>query len=278
MIYRLMIAVIGLLSVSGCTDKKIIPDTTSTQPVVDQNWQFESTPVWEDNFDQNGVPDPSKWTFEIGGSGWGNNEQQYYTPNNAAVQDGNLLITARKELNNGRSYTSSRIITKGRGDFQYGRFEMRAKLPKGRGTWPAFWLLPSENYYGIWPSSGEMDVMEHVGFDVNKVHASIHCSAYNHSRGNQKTSARIVTGATDDFHTYRLDWTPYSVKGFIDGEQYFEFVNENKGFTAWPFNRPYYMILNLAVGGNWGGAQGIDDTVFPTSYVIDYVRVYKMIP
>ncbi|MFM7710226.1 MAG: family 16 glycosylhydrolase [Ferruginibacter sp.] len=271
-------ALFMLLLAAGCTDEKIIPVANPTQPVVDQNWQFESTPVWEDNFDQNGTPDPTKWTFEIGGSGWGNNEQQYYTPTNAAVQDGQLTITARKEFSNGRSYTSSRIITKGRGDFQYGRFEMRAKLPKGRGTWPAFWLLPTENYYGIWPSSGEMDVMEHVGYDVNNVHASVHCSAYNHSRGNQKTAARNVPGATDEFHTYRLDWTPYSIKGFVDGEQYFEFVNENKGFTAWPFNRPYYLILNLAVGGNWGGAQGIDDTVFPTSYVVDYVRVYKMIP
>ena len=275
---RLLIAAVCWIAAGSCTDEKVIPDTTPVQPVVDQNWQFESTPVWEDNFDQNGAPDPGKWTFEIGGSGWGNNEQQYYSTNNATVQDGNLSITAKKELSNGRSYTSSRIITKGRGDFQYGRFEMRAKLPKGRGTWPAFWLLPTENYYGIWPSSGEMDVMEHVGFDANRVHSSIHCSAYNHSRGNQKTSARVVPGAVDGFHTYRLDWTPYAIKGFVDGEQYFEFVNENKGFTAWPFNRPYYMILNLAVGGNWGGAQGIDDNAFPTSYVVDYVRVYKMIP
>lgn len=269
---------VGVLFTSSCTDEKAIPPVTPTAPVVDQNWQFETTPIWEDNFDNNGAPDPNKWTFEVGGSGWGNNELQYYTAgNNANVLDGNLNITAKKELNNGRQYTSTRMITKGRGDWQYGRFEVRAKLPKGKGTWPAFWMLSSDNSYGTWPSSGEMDIMEHVGYDLNNVHSSVHCSAYNHSRGNQKTSALRVAGATDDFHIYRMDWTPYSVKGFVDGEQYFEFTNENTGFTTWPFNKKFYMILNLAIGGNWGGAQGVDDNIFPVTMQVDYVKVYKMI-
>lgn len=266
------------LLLPGCTEKKDVPVVKPEAPVVDQNWQFETTPIWEDNFDNNGAPDPAKWSFEVGGTGWGNNELQYYTPGtNASVLDGNLNIVAKREFNTGRQYTSSRMITRGKGDWKFGRFEVKAKLPKGRGTWPAIWMLSSDNGYGIWPLSGEMDIMEHVGFDEDNVHASIHCSAYNHSRGNQKTSEKYVAGATDDFHIYRMDWTPYAIKGYVDGELYFEFTNQNTGFTTWPFNRNFYLILNLAIGGNWGGAQGVDDTIFPVSMLVDYVRVYKMI-
>jgi beta-glucanase (GH16 family) len=265
-------------SISSCTDKKIIPIVQPVPPVVDAGWRFETTPMWEDDFNTNGVPDPTKWSFEVGGGGWGNNELQYYTSGeNAVVANGNLTIQAKKENYQGRLYTSSRMITKGKGDWQYGRFEVKAKLPKGKGTWPAIWMLSSDNTYGTWPSSGEIDIMEHVGFDLNNIHCSIHCSAYNHSRGNQKTSSKIVSGATTDFHLYRIDWTPYSIKGFVDDEQYFEFVNENTGFTTWPFNKKFYMILNVAVGGDWGGAQGVDDSIFPTSMEVDYVKAYKMI-
>ncbi len=263
---------------SGCTDKKEIPTITPTQPVVDKNWQFEATPVWEDNFSVNGAPDPSKWVFETGGSGWGNNELQYYTSGaNASVNGGNLSIDVKKENVSGREYTSSRMITKGKGDWLYGRFEIRAKLPKGRGTWPAIWMLSSDNVYGNWPASGEMDIMEHVGYDPNNIHCSIHTSAYNHTRGTQKTTSQVVPGATDNFHVYRIDWTPYAVRGYIDGSKYFEFVNENTGFTTWPFNKKFFLILNVAVGGDWGGAQGVDNTAFPTSMLVDYVKVYKMI-
>ena len=275
---KLSIIAIAFLSLTGCTDKKIIPIVAPVPPVADLGWQFETTPIWEDNFSSNGVPDQSKWTFEVGGNGWGNNELQYYTSgNNASVVNGNLVIQANKENFQGRQYTSSRMISKGKGDWLYGRFEVRAKLPLGKGTWPALWMLPSDNSYGTWPASGEIDIMEHVGFDLNNVHCSVHCSAYNHSRGNQKTSALVVPGATNDFHIYRVDWTPYSIKGFVDNEQYFEFLNENTGFTTYPFNKKFFMILNLAVGGDWGGAQGVDDNAFPTSMQVDYVKVYKMI-
>lgn len=267
-----------LTALNACTDKKEIPVIKPSEKITDKNWQFETTPVWEDNFSTNGAPDPSKWTFETGGGGWGNNELEYYTDGaNATVTGGNLNIVARKEAFSGREYTSSRMITKGKGDWLYGRFEIRAKLPKGKGTWPAIWMLYSENTYGDWPASGEMDIMEHVGYDPNNVHFSIHSSAYNHRRGTQKTAAKIVAGATDDFHNYRLDWTPFAVRGFIDDVQYFEFTNENTGFTTWPFNKKFFLILNLAVGGDWGGAQGIDNTVFPATMAVDYVKVYKMI-
>ena len=272
-----MFALVLLTSV-GCTDKKEIPVVTPTPAVADLNWEFESTSMWEDEFNTNGSPDLTKWSYDIGGNGWGNNELQYYTNgNNASVVDGNLEIVAKKEIVSGRAYSSSRIVSRGKGDFLYGRFEIRAKLPKGRGTWPAIWMLSTENQFGPWPSSGEIDIMEHVGYDQNKVHFSVHTSAFNGARGNNKISSQIIPTATDDFHVYRLDWTPYAVRGYVDGEKYFEYVNDNKGFTTWPFNKKFHMIMNIAVGGNWGGAQGIDDTIFPKSMLVDYVRVYKMI-
>ena len=263
----------------SCTDKKVIPEIIPAELVVDKNWQFETTPVWQDDFNTGVAPDATKWTFETGGSGWGNNELQYYTSGaNSTVNGGNLNIVAKREPLLGRDYTSSRMITKGKGDWLYGRFEIKAKLPKGRGTWPAIWMLSSDNAYGNWPGSGEIDIMEHVGYDLNNVHFSIHTSAYNHTRGTQKSTNKIIPDATDAFHIYRVDWTPYAVRGYIDGISYFEFINNNTGFTAWPFNKPFHLILNTAVGGDWGGVQGIDNTVFPATMQVDYVRVYKMIP
>jgi beta-glucanase (GH16 family) len=272
-----MFALVLLTSV-GCTDKKEIPVITPAPPVADLNWEFETSAMWQDEFNTNGSPDLTKWSYDIGGNGWGNNELQYYTNgNNASVVDGNLEIVAKKEIVSGRSYSSSRMVSRGKGDFLYGRFEARAKLPKGRGTWPAIWMLSTENQFGPWPSSGEIDIMEHVGYDQNKVHCSVHNSAFNGSRGNTKTASRVIPTATDDFHVYRVDWTPYAVRGYVDGEKYFEYVNDNKGFTTWPYNKKFHMIMNIAVGGNWGGAQGIDDNIFPKSMLVDYVRVYKMI-
>lgn len=273
----LMLLVIVTTLFGACTEEKVIPPVTAPTFIVDKNWKFETTPSWQDNFDGTTV-DATKWTFETGGGGWGNNELQAYTAgNNAKVQGGNLIIEARREAVSGMQYTSSRMITKGKGDFLYGRMEVRAKLPKGRGTWPAIWMLASDNSYGNWPSSGEIDIMEHVGYDPGKVHFSIHTSAYNHTRNTQRSKSKMVPTAMDAFHVYRVDWTPYAVRGFIDGEQYFEFVNENNGFTVWPFDKKFFMILNIAVGGNWGGAQGVDNTIFPTTMEVDYVRVFKML-
>jgi beta-glucanase (GH16 family) len=263
----------------SCTQEKVIPEIVAAEQVIEKNWQFETTPVWQDEFNIGVSPDATKWTFETGGSGWGNNELQYYTSGvNSSISGGNLIIAAKKENLLGREYTSSRMITKGKGDWLYGRFEVKAKIPKGRGTWPAIWMLSSDNAYGNWPSSGEIDIMEHVGYDVNKIHCSVHTSAYNHTRGTQKTATKIIPDATDAFHIYRIDWTPYAVRGYIDGLPYFEFLNNNTGFTAWPFNKPFHLILNVAVGGNWGGVQGVDNTIFPATMEVDYVKVYKMIP
>lgn len=254
------------------------PVITLPKAPTDKNWTFESTPVWADEFDYNGAPDQNKWGYDIGGSGWGNNELQYYTDrtSNASVADGKLTITARKETKETREYTSARLVSKNKGDFLYGRFEIRAKLPTGKGTWPAIWMLPTDWAYGNWPKSGEIDIMEHVGYDQNKIHVTVHTEAYNHSKGTQKGNSKVIPTASSEFHTYRVDWTPYAVRGYIDGAPVFEFVNDGKGYTSWPFDKRFHILLNLAVGGDWGGAQGVDASVFPQAMEVDYVRVYKM--
>ena len=249
------------------------------QPPVDKNWKFETTPVWADEFDVAGVPNTTKWGYDLGGSGWGNNELQYYTDAlaNAKVENGKLVITAIKENVGGKNYTSARLVSKNKGDFLYGRIETRAKLPSGRGTWPAIWMLPTDWAYGGWPKSGEIDIMEHVGYDPNNVVMSVHTDAYNHGIGTQKSATKLIPTAMSEFHNYRVDWTPYAVRGYIDDQLVFTFINEGKGYSTWPFDKRFHLLLNLAVGGNWGGAQGVDDTIFPAVFEIDYVRVYKMI-
>jgi len=270
------------LLLSSCS-KKDTPGGSIPPPVVvkpvDKEWIFETTPTWSDDFDYSGAPNTAKWGYDIGGDGWGNNELQYYTNsiNNASVGNGVLTITARKENMNGKEYTSARLISKGKGDFLYGRFEVKAKLPTGKGTWPAIWMLPTDWAYGGWPKSGEIDIMEHVGYDQDKVHVTVHTEAYNHSIGTQNGKQKVVTGASTDFHVYRIDWTPYSIRGFIDGEKMYEFLNEGKGSAVWPFDKKFHLLLNVAFGGNWGGAQGVDPSVLPQKMDVDYVRVYKLI-
>lgn len=246
---------------------------------VDQAWQFEKTPSWADEFDYEGLPDPAKWDYDVGGNGWGNNELQYYTKNieNAQVREGVLKITAIKEPKESKEYTSARLVSRNKGDFLYGRFEVKAKLPTGRGTWPAVWMLPTDWVYGGWPRSGEIDIIEHVGFDQDEVHMSVHTQAYNHTIGTQKTSSKTVSGVSADFHLYRIDWTPYAIRGYVDNIKLFEYINDGKGIDSWPFDQKFYFLLNLAVGGNWGGAQGVDPSVFPKTMEVDYVRVYNMI-
>ena len=239
-------------------------------------WKFESNPSWSDEFNTDGVPDATKWGYDIGGTGWGNNELQYYTNGlNTSVNGGILKIEARKEFNSGKNYTSARMISKNKGDWIFGRIEVKAMLPKGRGTWPAIWMLPTDWAYGGWPNSGEIDIMEHVGYDPNKVHITIHTKAYNHTLGTQKSSNIIVNTAFDAFHLYRIDWAPYGIRGYIDNEKIFEFSNPATGSDHWPFDQRFHLLLNIAVGGNWGGLQGVDDSIFPAAMEIDYVRVYR---
>lgn len=245
-------------------------------------YRFSPEPTWADEFNYTGLPDHTKWSYDVGSkyNGWGNNELQFYTdanPENVFVKNGRLHITARKKVHGDFNYTSTRMISKGKGDFLYGRFEARARVPKGRGTWPAIWMLPSESTYGGWPHSGEIDILEHVGYDPDVVHISVHTQAYHHSIQTQKTAFTKIEAATEEFHLYRIDWTPEYIKGFIDDKELFHFDNEDKTYKEWPFDQKFHWIINLAVGGFWGGAEGVDDSIFPATFEVDYVRVYDLL-
>ena len=239
--------------------------------------------VWSDEFDYNGLPDPKKWGYDVGGHGWGNKELQYYTEarkENARVENGKLIIEARKDAWEGHEYTSARLISKGKGDWTYGRIEVRAKLPSGNGTWPAIWMLPTGHEYGSWPSGGEIDIMEHVGFDPDVIHFSIHTKAYNHKINTQKTATIKVDDARSGFNVYTVEWTPEEIRGYVNEQKYFTFKNERltnpaADFQQWPFDKPFHLLLNIAVGGTWGGAKGVDETIWPQRMEIDYVRIYQ---
>jgi glucosylceramidase len=237
--------------------------------------------VWNDEFDYEGPPDPSKWGYDTGGSGWGNNELQYYTDGGNARADGEtLMIEAREEQKDGRGYTSARLVTRNKGDWLYGRVEVSAKLPGGKGTWPAIWMLPTDWAYGSWPNSGEIDIMEHVGYDEGRVHATVHTGAYNHSRGTQKGNGGVkVADVTGLFHVYAAEWLPDRILFFIDGEMVYEYDPHkyitNATSQHWPFDKRHHLLINIALGGDWGGARGFDPDMLPAVMEIDYVRVYQ---
>jgi beta-glucanase (GH16 family) len=233
------------------------------------------TLVFADEFDVPGSPDPARWTHEIGSIA--NDEKQYYTSRteNARVENGSLVIEARRERLMGYDYTSARLNTKGRAEFLYGRVEIRAKLPTGRGTWPALWMLGASIDQAGWPACGEVDVMENVGYDPQTIVASVHTAAYNHVQGTQKNATTKLEAPWADDHVYAAEWSPDRIDVFVDGLEYFTFRNEGTGARAWPFDKPQFVILNLAIGGTWGGQKGIDDSLFPHRLSVDYVRVYQ---
>jgi beta-glucanase (GH16 family) len=280
-ITQFLVLIFWGLTISACQadNNGAKPYISTPEPPQDKGWTFESAPFWADEFNYTGLPDPAKWGYDIGGSGWGNNELEYYTNvlKNASVADGKLTITAIKEDVGGRNYTSARLITKNKGDILYGRIEVKAIVPAGKGTWPAIWMLPTDWAYGDWPKSGEIDIMEHVGYDINVIHISTHCEAYYFKLNNQKTAVKKIANATTEYHLYRVDWTPYAIRGYIDDQLIFTSVNEGTGQRVWPFDKRFHLLLNVAVGGDWGGAQGVDPTVFPASMQVDYVRFYRMI-
>ena len=240
--------------------------------------------VWSDEFDYTGLPDAKKWDYDVGGQGWGNKELQFYTARrkeNARVEHGHLIIEARKEAWQGNDYTSARLVSRGKGDWTYGRFEVSAKLPSGRGTWPAIWMLSTGWTYGGWPDSGEIDIMEHVGFDPDVVHASVHTRAYHHTINTQKTAQISVPTSRSGFNVYAVEWTPEEIRGYVNDQQYFIFRNErltnaSADYRQWPFDKPFHLLLNLAVGGTWGGQRGLDPSIWPQRMEIDYVRVYQL--
>ena len=238
--------------------------------------------VWFDEFSNDGRPDPSKWQLEQGGHGFGNNELQYYTDfeHNAYVKDGHLMIKAYREIYGEHHYTSAKLTTYGLKSFQYGKLLIRAKLPKGAGTWPAIWMLPNSMKKGVsWPRSGEIDIMEHVGKDPQTVHFSLHTALYNHKSGTQYTYFEHIDGVDEAFHEYGIEWTPEYMAFLVDEREVVRYVrgSDNRDIEelGWPFDQKFYLILNLAVGGFWGGP--VDDHCLPAALEVDYVRYYELV-
>ncbi len=266
----------ALILLGSCTESRSPQD-----PYVDIVAPEGYALVWHDEFDaptadgRSAKPDAERWWYETGASGWGNNELQHYVAGYvgstaiAEVSDGTLKITAREI--GGKVYS---IRMNSREAWTYGWFEARLKLPAGRGGWPAFWMMPKN--FRAWPDDGEIDIMEEVGYDPDNIHFSVHTRTLNHIMGTQPTAVRRVDGAEGEFHTYAAEWTPEAICGYVDGVKYFEFRNDGTGNRdTWPFDAPFYLKLNLAWGGNWGGAQGIDPAALPLVYEVDYVRVFQ---
>ncbi|MCF8713291.1 glycoside hydrolase family 16 protein [Joostella atrarenae] len=239
----------------------------------DLNPSLDDNLVWEENFNGSSLNE-SDWNIELGNGcpnncGWGNNERQIYTENNHKVKDGHLIITAIK---NEDTYTSTRITTKDKHEFQYGTIEARAKLPIGQGIWPAFWMLGANINEVGWPKCGEIDILEYVGKEPETVYTTIHTTdTHGANASSQKTTFKNIE---DGFHIFKAEWTPNSIKFFVDEQLVYTYSPENKTEDNWPFNKPQFIIVNMAVGGNFGGPE-VDDTIFPLQYIVDYIKVYK---
>lgn len=229
--------------------------------------------IWEDNFEGNQL-DSSYWNFDLGDGcpkicGWGNNERQIYTKSNHQIKDGYLIITAKKEE---ERYTSTRITTKNKREFKYGRFEARIKLPQGQGVWPAFWLLGADISEVGWPKTGEIDILEYVGKEPGMVYNTLHTSdSFGNSKNSKKTK---IENIENGFHVYALQWSAEKIDFFVDDRWLYTFEPTAKTGENWPFDKPFFIILNLAIGGNFGGPD-VDDKIFPQEFIIDYVRVYE---
>jgi len=269
----LLLSIACLTAMLACSETDEYPDKEVDFGFGEIEWEL----VWEDNFDKDGLPDKTIWDYEEGYIR--NNEAQYYTKErleNARVENGNLIIEARKDNWNGKEITSASLHTYGNKSMLYGKIEVRAKLPTGKGTWPAIWMLGNTIRTGTnWPECGEIDIMENVGFDPDVIHANVHTKAYNHSIGTNKGNKITVKKPYEKFYTYTVEWYEDKMFFYVDDQRYFVFNNENTGNDVWPFDKPHYLILNLAIGGAWGGQQGIADDLLPQKYYIDYVKVYK---
>lgn len=272
----LTVLALAAVTTSSHAQDALVPQTSA--PQTPAGYQL----AWADEFDRDGAPDPALWRYDTHANraGWYNNELQYYAADrleNARVEDGRLIIEARREGldapdSGGQGFTSARMIS--RQALTYGLYEIRARLPCARGAWPAIWMLPEAN--APWPAGGEIDIMEHVGHRPGVVHGTVHTGAYNHVAGTEKGGEVAVPDACEAFHLYRLDWTPQATVFSIDDQPFYRFENDGRGDAAtWPFDKPFALILNIAVGGDWGGAEGVDEAAFPQRMEVDYVRVYR---
>jgi beta-glucanase (GH16 family) len=237
------------------------------------------TLVWSDEFDYTGLPDSTKWKFERLDPGTFNNEEQKYVKrlNNSRVENGNLIIEAHRHESGPYNYSSARITTQYKGNWTYGRFEALIKLPgPGKGLWPAFWMMPNE-HIAPWPICGEIDIMEYVTYDQGRIYGTVHTGAYNWPAGTQKgDSIYIGPDVESTFNIYAIEWYPDRIDFYVNDINYFTFNKEKDStFQEWPFDQEFFFILNIAVGGNWGGVQGINNSIFPQQMVVDYIRVYQ---
>jgi len=279
---KILINTLLIATLVACKGADSATPTPTPVPPVSVTPTTPATPklVWSDEFEKAGLPDPTKWAYDIGGNGWGNNELQYYTDKrmeNARIENGKLVIEARKEDYQSRKYTSARLLTMGKTTWKYGRVEVMAKLPKGVGTWPAIWMLGENIGTAGWPKCGELDIMEHVGYDEGIVHGTAHTLDYNHTKGTQKEGKVTVKNVTSEFHLYAIEWTDKEINFFVDEQKYYIVQRSVLGGSEaqWPFDQPFFLILNLAVGGNWGGLKGVDDSIWPQRMEVDYVRIYQ---
>ncbi|MFT5165440.1 MAG: beta-glucanase (GH16 family) [Saprospiraceae bacterium] len=277
------LVVLYFLSLFACSTSTVDTEKTNEEETEIKKNKFDKL-VWSDEFDYSGFPDSTKWTYSVGDGcpelcGWGNNEFQYYTEKqkkNAWVADGILTIEVHEEKIGNSNFSSAKLITKDKGDWKYGKFEIRAKLPTGRGIWSAIWMMPTDTtIYGRWPKCGEIDIMENVGYDPDTIEASAHTGAYYFTIGTQKHDRQYLPDSDENFHTYILEWEEDQYRVYVDDIHYFTFQNEGKGFMEWPFDQNFYLILNIAYGGNWGAAKGLDTEKLPQKMEIDYVRVYE---
>ena len=253
----------------------IAPCFSSAQ--TQKTWKL----VWADEFDYTGLPDSSKWGYDVWPPGRVNQEKQEYLYKDTSTvyaSNGVLRIKVGRIIKDGdTSYTSARLVTKNKGDWKYGKIEVRAKVASGRGLCSAVWMFPSEQKYGGWPHSGEIDIMEHIDWDIYRdtIFQTVHTGSYNHVIGNQKGKKVFVKNPSADFHIYTIEWTPEYIDYILDDIHTFRVSNEHKTTDEWPFNIPFFLIMNISVGGKWEGAKGIDPTIFPATMLVDYVRVYQ---
>jgi beta-glucanase (GH16 family) len=265
---------LGLLA-SACSISKPTPAEPTPFSITTsggETWDL----VWSDEFTTPGNPDPQKWDYEVGYIR--NNELQYYTKErqeNSRIENGNLVIEARKESYEGSDYTSASLITKSKASWTYGRIEVRANIPEGTGMWPAIWMLGENIDEAGWPDCGEIDIMENVGFEPDTIHGTVHTGTYNHVSGTAQGAAIAVPDVGKDFHVFAIEWNQQRIDFYVDDQYYFTFANDGKGTASWPFDENAYLILNIAVGGAWGGQHGVDDQIFPQQMLVDYVRVFK---
>lgn len=280
----IFITMLLLIVLSACQE----PEADSQQPTLfpsdccsaatdlGNGW----VPVWCDEFSGTEI-DANKWNIENNPWGGGNNEYQYYTPDNVFIEDGKLIIEARRELYMGKQFTSGRMNTKLKGDWLYGRIVVRAKMAHGIGTWGGIWMFSTSQEYGPWPSCGEIDIVEYVGHEPNKIHSTIHSEKYNWTKETNTSFRKIYPDVEETFYDYEIIWEPGSIQLFVSGDNignfsYSPWLNQEVLYQeAWPFDKAFHLILNLAVGGTWGAAGGIDSLAFPTRMEVEYVRVYQ---